>query len=800
MAEKTSMMPEITRRGFVKGVATTTAVAGIFGTGAWLHHSEALAEESPKEEVAYCWHKAHCQGRCSLKCTVRDGRLVLVEPNDTIENKRYKKICLKGIAEIQQVYSDQRIQTPLRRVGERGSNEFEPISWEEAFEDLYQNITAVQQKYGADSVWVNVSGEASEMDVLARMWGCRCSENDGSDIGYGNGMDPATRFMGGGYGWATNGSRDWKNSEFLLICGTNYLETSLTLSLPFFEAKEAGCEIVTVDPHYSTTARKSNEWVAIQPGTDQAMWLGMISYALDNKLYDEEFMKRYTSFPYLVNATTGELVSESAGTDEDGNPLFDYKVWDTATGSAVSYAACEDPALEGTFDVNGEACTTVFSLLRENQKPYTLAWASEQTTIPEAKLEELIGKITTKKTAIAIGHGGNDKIKGGPVAGHSLAVLMALLGNMGRPGVAYGCYQGGREHNDKYTLGSWKYPESMVEADNDLKLFDLPDMGVDKSNVHAMFFVGSGLVQCTKNYVTASEWAKSLDYIVVNDIYFSDTTPWADLILPSCTPFENSESLGRITAHYGCVRLRQKVIDPLFDSRTNFDIIKGIAEKWGYADAVPQSNEELARYSLATSKNPDIAAMTLEDIVSHGCVAEIPDTDYPKQRTVEEILQTPTGRSEIYYENYLESGQQLPNWDEPSEIGADNALRAKYPLAFNENTSRYQIHDSFRTASWIWPFAHAFVEMNPADLEARDIDHGDHVRVFNDRGSFGCVAHANNAVRPGMVRAYQSEHARYLDFGSFSDVLNDAVDERLRDSLKGPSILHSDALVQVEKA
>ncbi len=726
----------------------------------------------------------------------------MVEPSDKIDNDRYSTICLKGIAEIQQVYSDERIQTPMRRVGERGSGEFEPISWDEAFDDIYENISAIQEKYGKDSIWAHIASECSEMNYIANILGCiKTTGTDGADIGYGSGIDPATNFLQSTYAWATNGSRDWQNSELLFIVGTNYLETSLALSKPFFEAKEVGTEIITVDPHFSTTARCSNEWVPIQPGTDMAMWLGMVSYVIDNKLYDEAFMKKYTGFPYLVDVETGKLLGEDTGEiTEHKAPVIKFKVWDNGANAVVDYSESTDPALEGEFDYGGRKYETVFTILKENQAPYTIEWASEKSKIPADKLVELIDKIASKKTAIAIGHGGNDKIAGCDIAGHALVTLVALLGNMGKPGVAFGCYQGGREHNEKYSLGAWKFPEEMTIAKTKLKFYDLPDMGVDASNIHGIFVVGSGISQGTKNYPQAAEWAKTLDYVVVNDIYFSDSTPYADIILPSCSPFESREDVGRLLASYNCLRLRQKVIEPLFDSKTNYEIMNGLAERFGVLDKMPQSCEELARYELAHSKNPDIADVSLEDLIEAGNIMEIPNTDYPKQRTVEEILQTASGRCEIYYDNQLDYNQQLANWDNPIEVYEDNPLREKYPLSFNENTSRYFIHDAFHTATWIWPFSHASVEMNPQDMEARGLKNGDHIKAFNDRGEFGCVVHSNNAVRPGVVRAYQAEHARYMDFGSFGDVLQDKTVERGRVLRSGPSVLHSDALIQVEKA
>lgn len=158
-----------------------------------------------------------------MRCTVRDGRLALLQPNDKMPNKRYSKICLKGIAEIQQVYSDERIQTPMRRVGERGESKFEPISWDEAFEDIYQNFKAIQDKYGKEAIWAHIASECSDLNWVANILGCyKTTGADGANIGYGSGIDPATEFLGSTYAWATNGSRDWANSELLLVVTMAY--------------------------------------------------------------------------------------------------------------------------------------------------------------------------------------------------------------------------------------------------------------------------------------------------------------------------------------------------------------------------------------------------------------------------------------------------------------------------------------------------------------------------------------------------------------------------------------------------
>ena len=126
----------LTRRNFLKvgaaGAAGLAAAGAMTGCDAWLG---AAPQQAAEEKTIYTLHQFMCTGRCSLKCTVRDGRLAMIQPNDTVD-PYYRHVCMKGISEIQHVYSDERLQTPMRRVGKRGDNEFEAISWDEAIKTV----------------------------------------------------------------------------------------------------------------------------------------------------------------------------------------------------------------------------------------------------------------------------------------------------------------------------------------------------------------------------------------------------------------------------------------------------------------------------------------------------------------------------------------------------------------------------------------------------------------------------------------------------------------------------------------
>ena len=167
----------LSRRGFLKAAAATGAAgfAGASLTG--IAASAAQAEPAASETLGFTYHNEHCLCNCMLQCTVRDGRLAMIQPREN-EDKRFQNVCLKGISEVQNIYGDARIQRPMKRVGERGSGEFEAISWDEAFQMIAENFKAIQDKYGKEALWIQFSTEASQRfpPLLASVLGAQAGD------------------------------------------------------------------------------------------------------------------------------------------------------------------------------------------------------------------------------------------------------------------------------------------------------------------------------------------------------------------------------------------------------------------------------------------------------------------------------------------------------------------------------------------------------------------------------------------------------------------------------------------------
>lgn len=794
----------LTRRSFLKATGAAAGALGLAGAAGmvtadtWLAPTQAHAETG--ERVAYTYHQSHCGGHCSFKCTVRDGRLCLLEPNDGWEDKRYATCCLKGLSEIQHVYGAERIQTPLKRVGERGKGDFTSITWDEAYDILKTELTKIWDTYGKNAVLIRTASEAS-MPLLASILGAQTTKFGGIDMGLGNGLDPAF----GGYGYATgySDSRDWADSKFMLNVGCNYLESSLVQGVCFYEAKEAGCEIVTVDPHYSTTAQKSNEWVPINPGTDGALYLGMIAFILDQKLYDEEFVKRHTSFPFLISAADGTFLNldpEGEGTlDPKSKKPKGFGVWDTKTSSVRSFDDdLADPALEGVYEINGEEYRPVFAALLEMQQDGTLEWAAQKTGIDKEKIASLAQRYASSgASTLSMGFGGNDKMTNADVVGHAAAVLVALTGNAGRPGATAGIWAGGASG---YTaaLGSWKgLPEECVASKSSIAAYA---MRYEKNETHALISLGDTIQQSYANLKVTESWIDSLDFVCVMDIYHMTSVDYADLVLPICTKFECDEEVGGIRSAYGHILMREKVLDPLFESKPDYRVQYEIADLFGYGSYLPKSAEDYAKAQLENSTDPTIAGITLDTLREHQGVQPQAGIESTRLSYPNCTFGTKTKRIEVYYENLLEHGQQLPAYEDPSEAFEGNPLRETYPLQFSQVRSKYHIHSQFLDATWVRQYFDPFIELNPVDMEARSLTTGDTVEIYNERGHLVCEARANEAVRPGVCRAFEGVWSKFVKAGNFQQLTNDLSIKRGEALIQGPVIPFNDTLVEVKKA
>lgn len=799
----------ISRRGFVKAGALAVGALGVssavgMGTAAdWLAPAHAAADAD--ERVAYTYHQCHCRGNCTLKCTVRDGRVCSIEPNDAAA-EGFRKVCVKGISEVQHIYSAQRIQTPLKRVGERGSGDFVSITWDEAMDILAQNVKAIWDEHGSEAVLFNsVTENAQDVAELPKLLKATVKDKTGLDIGYANGMHEIIGFAGSASQSCVTGSldiRDLVNTQTFISMGSNFIETGITHCSAFFDAKEAGMYAIAIDPHYTPTASKCDRWESIEPGTDPAFFLGLISVVIEEGWYDEGFLKAHTSFPFLVSSADGSLLRDHAARyDDKGKDLEDdaanpFKAIGSDGRIVNAREAGTDVLLSGTVEVDGVAYRTVFDLACDNARTFDLDWAAKTTGIDRQTLHDIAERYATAGPArIDVGYGGGDRYQNADVAGHAAGMLAALTGNMGKFGTGIGVtYNAGYAFDD--LLAAWPLPDDAKAKKYGRPIYDIPYD--EDSGIKGLIAWGDmqGRFAALDD---ALAWIKSLDFVCVADVFSTTTVQYADLVLPICTRFECEEEIGGVKTSRLHVALREKCIDPLFDSKSDFMAQRAVAEALGLGDALPETAEEYVRYRVERSTKPSMEGMTIEELKANQGVLPYRDFDaaLAEPKFADHVYPGASGRLDVYYHTLVDYGQALPTWEPPHEQREEHP---RYPLRFISVKTRYHIHMQFCDAEWVRQFCETTLEVNPSDMQARGIADGDAVEVFNGRGSFGVRAYANESVRPGSVKIYQAEWSKYTLFGNQQNVTNPAVYERGAALPNGPVLLFNDTLVEIKKA
>lgn len=812
MSETTHPTGGLTRRGFLKttgaaaaGLACAGAV-GMTATDGWLAPAAAHAEGG--ERVAHLCHQFHCLTGCTLRATFRDERLSLIEPSDLVD-ERHSTICLRGINEIEHMYAKDRLQTPLKRVGERGEGRFEQISWDEAIQTIADNLKETEKKYGKGSVFIRKATEASiGFNFISSLLHADRGGLQGIDNGQPNGIAPAF----GAYTYegpdVPRSHWEFKYASTIIELSHNPLESAMIWSAPLMDAKESGTYIVCIDPRFSATASKADEWLPVRPGTDAALIQGMIKAVVDNKWYDEEFVLAHTSCPYLVDRETGMSYrspdvfapNPTVVTAEIVGAPF---VWDSVTNAPALYDAPEvAPSLEGEWTFGGKKLVTEFTLIKEWLDGITLEWASEISGIDQETIVNLADRYANNGPAIIdIGLGGADKYTNSDVVGHSTAILVALTGNYGKKGTGLASYDGFGNNDPFATLNEWALPEEFHEVESPVALYDMPYVD---NNIHAALTFGDVFTLQAGAANDMLEWVKTLDFFAIVDIYHSSGVDYADIVLPACSKFECEEDVKQLRDSRGYLTLANGLADPLFESKSDLQIERLLAAQWGLEELLPATYEELARFCLdgAAELDPRMEGITYEALLENGGVMALPETgdDYMPDGRADQIYPTPTTRIELYYEYLNDFGHALPIYEDPVKAYEGNPKKAQYPLYFTQGKSRYRIHAYYSASAW---FAEDFgptLNISPEDADARGIVSGDDVRVYNDRGSFIASALVNRAMQPGVLFMAETTYNHYYKDGFLQNVTNSTRPERGYALLFGPQIPYNDVLVEVEKA
>ena len=781
---------QLTRRSFLK---TTGAVAGAAAVGATVKLGSvdpittAHADGDAKETVISTSCRSNCFQRCLLNAHVVDGKVRYMSRGDYPEDI-YSGCCLKGLTVHERAYSPTRIQYPMRRVGERGGGEWERISWDEAITEIADTFAKIRNEYGKTAIafdtgsgnYSSINGSSGVKVLFAKALEATIL-NVCYDQAFGYGTD---RVIGGGVWQFSNEPKTMLDSRHILVWGANPVSTQPQTYRLIRFAKERGAKITCIDPMFSSTAARADEYIPIRPGTDVLVSLAILNEIVSNDAIDEQYVKAYTTAPFLIRKDNGlifrrsdieggEKASErtavalNAPSSMADDPAY---VWDSQSDELALSTECVAPALEGEFEIDGVAVETVYSGLKKHVAEYTVARATEASRIPEETIRELARRYAEEGPIFLYSIYGIDHYRNGHLFSQTMAVLHALTNNISRPGSSVGG-SGGVLLAKLPVNSAILNPASGKAGYMGLPQCDLANVLVSGKHNGKDFPVKALFLACSNamsNYAEQQRWfddiLPNLDYIVTCDTEFTDSARYSDIVLPVAFWTEVTDvSVSNYANPF--VSFAGKAMEPLHEAKPDSEIFALIAEKLGLGDDVPLRSSEEWVEMLLDSDGLREMGITYETLKEKKAFRGVASEDQPMIRGFGGApFPTPSGRAELYKERPLPrvdfgqdweaaaEAERFPSFRPPTENYHENGLKEKYPLSYLTTHERWRVHTQWFAVKTLQELdTEPLVYLSPEDAEERGIADGDAVEVFNDRGSMAIKAVVSDACPPGVL-------------------------------------------------
>ena len=711
---------------------------------------------------------------CGLLAHVEDGVLKKVEPADFPEDPGMKHVCLRGLCTVKLVYHPDRLKYPMKRVGERGEGKWEKISWDEAFDTIAEKFKETAEKYGEEAVAIASGGFFSS--VVNMIFSRLANAIQGTLIslgGYGDFGGPCGDMTTFGIPMGERFIQDVEDPGMYVFWGANYTETYPLRWRKIRDAKEKGAKLVVIDPLFTSSASKADDYIPIRPGTDSALALGMMNVVLEKGLEDKEFMTKYTVGPFLVKTDDGMFLRNPDDPEK-------YMVWDLKTDSVKSSE--EDgvePAMEGTFTVSGIECRPSYQLLVDLASEYTLEKTSEITEIPEEAIEKLALDYIEKRPVASCRGWGVQRTFHGDLTHRAIAALAALTGNLRRVG-----FRTIPLNFLGYTAVEGRAAKSLPI----MNLYDAIEKG-DPYQVKALWTSSHNILsQDANNNRLIKEVIPELDFYVVNELFMTTSAKYADIVLPASTFYE---CMGLSTTYdvqvIPYIQLMQKVIEPMYDTKPDFEIACEVGKRMGFPEYFNKSVEENIELMLSNQNDLSIERLR-QGPVKAPMNVEGENWEFT----------TPSKKIEFYSEKLKKFGEELPLYKEPLESNR-RPKAEKYPLSYFSTHTKFRKHSMYANVDWLKELDPGpVVEMNPVDAEARSISTGDIVTVTNDRGKAKVKAKVHEGVKPGIVNIKQGWwHTDFIE-GHHQELTQSEINPAQTAALE-PNMSLLDNLVEVSR-
>ncbi len=617
-----------------------------------------------------------CPDQCGLLVHKQDGKIVKIQ-GDPNHPVTKGNICNKVRNMTERIYDPKRLKYPMKRTGAKGEGKFERISWDEAIETITSKWKELIETDGPESI-LPYSFYGNMGMLSAEGMDRRFFHRLGASL-----LDRSICSSAGSEGlkYTMGGGfgidpEDTIHSKLIIFWGINAVSTNMHQVVLAQKARKNGAKIIVIDVHKNQTGQFADWFIPILPGTDAALALGMMHILFAENMVDNDFLKKYT-----------------VGHEELREHVVQY---DPITVSGITGVPVED----------------IYKLAR------------------------MYGQITP--SFIRIGNGLQHHDNGGMCI-RTIACLPALTGQwLVKGGGAIKSNSGYLALNTR----SLQRPDLLQNKHTRIINMNLLGQALLELDppIKSLFVYGTNpaVVAPNSNKVRKGLAREDL-FVVVHDLFLTETAKYADIVLPATSSFENTDLYTSYWHHY--VQIQQPVIERYGESKSNVEVFQLLAKKMGFEDPCFYETEaEMISQALDNPNNPYLEGIDYETLVKKQYVKANVKPLLPGK------LPTPSGKIELYSRKMEQDGYPpLPTYTPLANDGDFPFLFVPGPNHnfLNTTFSNNEKHISFEKE----PRLH----MNIKDALSKGIKDGDQVRVWNNRGECVLKVSIGEDVLPGVV-------------------------------------------------
>jgi anaerobic selenocysteine-containing dehydrogenase len=638
-----------------------------------------------------------CHGGCGVLLHVEGDRLVKVE-GDRDSPLNHGRLCPIGTVTLELVYHPDRLKYPLRRIGERGSGQWQRISWEQALDEISRRLLAIREEFGAEAIALGTGTGRHHIRWVSR-FGHALGTPNWCEPGFAQCFHPRVNTCILTFG-------DFPVSDYtgdvspncIMFWGHNPTNSGPDGETRFnvLEALDRKPKIIVIDPRQTDLAKRADVWLQIRPGVDDALALSMLNVVIEEKLYDEPFVARWTH-----------------GFDALAERVKDYSPeW----AEPITWVAAEKI----------RAAARLFAAA----KPALLEWGCAIEHTP--KCIQTVRAVSMLPALTA-----NIDVPGGWVFGmHGLGRFPSLIENLA-PAVS-----AKRLGADRFKL--------LGGAGADLPAAHIPTLLQAMREgkpypVKAFLVFGNNTLATYANTSLVYESLMKLDFIVCADLFMTPTAELADIVLPAASWPELNQLAGLPTVAANVVLAQQQAVR-IGECKSDEEIFVELARRMKLPVGT-ETVEDVLDAQLAAGN----VGMTFDELKQRGFV-EVP---FKYRKFEEKGFKTPTGKIELYSTRLEALGYPpLPYYEEPPEspISAPDVAR-DYPLVlttgarnpFFFNSEHRQIANLRKARR------HPLAEIHPATASRYGIVDGDWMWVETRRGRMRQKARITTGIDPRVI-------------------------------------------------